>query len=349
MLKKTLSLIFLVMIPCFCWADGPSLDDKSLRQKFQKISRRISIKLSEKQRDPSLYKSQLKKLEALLASAADPDSGTVQVIRLFKASIHLELKQGEQGLAELTKIEAMKPNARIMSSIYQHRARYFIRKRDVGAMKKLVDDAKALPLDDKTLERLVGSYYLLKARELSKYDKRDEINRIIKDAEAARVDYKTVDLMKREIARCAFALGKELPDFKVKDSNGKELSIALYKGKVVLVDFWASWCVPCRNELPTLQKLYKKYHSKGFEIIGVSLDQKAALFNKYIKDQGLSWRQYFDGKGWRNVLARKYLVDALPTTFLLDAQGKVLAKDIRVDSLEVALKKALGIVDKSDE
>jgi thiol-disulfide isomerase/thioredoxin len=342
MLKRPMLIVLLLLWPGFLGAQESKLDDATLQEQAQKIARRIALKLSENQRDLALYKPQLDKLDGLIGQADNPAGAGVRSIRLYKASVLLELKQGEKGLAELAKVEAMRPKPKVLESIYQQRARYYIRKRDVKALGALLEKAKKV-LDDKTIELLKGSYYLLKARNLSRHDKHDELQRLIKDAEAERVDHKMVSLMRREIARCAFALGKTFPDFQVKDIEGKGLSVADYKGKVVLVDFWATWCAPCRSELPMLMDLYKKYQPKGFEIIGISLDEKEKTFKGFIKRAKMPWRHYYDGKGWRNKLARKYLVDALPATFLLDGEGKILAKDIRVDTLEAALKKALGI------
>lgn len=336
------STILIMSAASLALAQSTPLSDKDFQAKAQKLARRITLKLSENQRDPSLYKKQLKDLDDLIKSAANPGSPVVLTARLFKASTHLELRQGKECLAELATLEKTKPTGRMLNQIYQYRARLFIRQHQVAEMEKLVKKAKTVALDDEVRDAIIGSFYLLKARELSKRDKRDELVRTIKDAEAARVDYKTVSLMKREIARCAFAIGKAFPDFKVKDQQGKDLSLSAYKGKLVLVDFWATWCGPCRSELPELMGIYKKYKDKGFEIIGISLDKNEKLFKSFVKRQEITWPQYFDGKGWRNALARRYLIDSLPAAFLIDQDGKILAKDIRVDDLEDAVKKALA-------
>jgi thiol-disulfide isomerase/thioredoxin len=91
--------------------------------------------------------------------------------------------------------------------------------------------------------------------------------------------------------------GVVFPDFNEKDLAGEPLSIAKFKGKVVLVDFWATWCGPCRGELPNVLAAYKKYHDKGFEIIGISLDRDENALKSFIKENGMVWPQYFDGLG----------------------------------------------------
>jgi len=136
-------------------------------------------------------------------------------------------------------------------------------------------------------------------------------------------------------------VGLEFPDFQVNDSDGKPLSLDQFKNKVVLIDFWATWCPPCVDEMPNIVKAYTKYHNQGFEIIGVSLDQNESRFLKFIENNGMTWRQYYDGKGGNNELARKYSIDSIPSTFLLDSNGKIIAKNLRGSALEEAIKEAV--------
>ena len=140
----------------------------------------------------------------------------------------------------------------------------------------------------------------------------------------------------------ALVEGSKFPDFQEKDLDGKPLSIANYKGKVVLIDFWATWCGPCVGELPNVIKTYEKQHKDGFEIIGISLDQSEAKLKSFIKDKHVTWQQYFDGQGWSNKLSSKYGVMSIPATYLLDGEGKILGKDLRDQELEKAVTKALA-------
>jgi thiol-disulfide isomerase/thioredoxin len=145
----------------------------------------------------------------------------------------------------------------------------------------------------------------------------------------------------KKISR-ALAEGSKFPDFEEKDVAGKPLSIAKFKGKVVLVDFWATWCGPCVHELPNVLETYKKHHDKGFEIIGISLDKDKDKLLGFTESQKMSWPQFFDGKGWGNKLAVKYGVNSIPMTYLLDAEGKIIGKSLRGDDLEQAVAKALA-------
>lgn len=138
-------------------------------------------------------------------------------------------------------------------------------------------------------------------------------------------------------------VGKEFPDFPkgVKTTDGKELNLARFKGKVLLVDFWATWCPPCRAEVPNLVKVYKEYNPKGFEIVGISFDEKREDFDKYIEENAMPWPQYFDGKGWQNEVGPTYGIQSIPTMYLLDKDGKVVTTDLRGEKLEEELAKLI--------
>ena len=140
----------------------------------------------------------------------------------------------------------------------------------------------------------------------------------------------------------SLAVGSRFPDFSEVDVEGKPLSIGRFKGKVVLVDFWATWCGPCIMELPSVLSTYQKYRDKGFEILGISLDQDKQAMMTFAASRGMGWPQFFDGKLWENKLAQKYGVMSIPATYLLDAQGNIIAKDLRGPDLEAAVAKALA-------
>ena len=129
-------------------------------------------------------------------------------------------------------------------------------------------------------------------------------------------------------------VGKKFPDFAEKDLAGNPLSLSAYKGKVVLVDFWATWCGPCVGELPNVLAAYKKYHGQGFEIVGISLDEDQAKLTSFLKEQGMTWAQFFDGKGWENKLAVKYGVESIPASFCSTGKGTIIAKNLRGPALD---------------
>ena len=142
--------------------------------------------------------------------------------------------------------------------------------------------------------------------------------------------------------QASLVVGAAFPGFTDADVAGKPLSLDAYRGKVVLVDFWATWCGPCVAELPNVLETYRTYHARGFEIIGISLDKDLNVLTTFIKDHNMSWQQYFDGRGWENKLAAKYGIRSIPTTLLLDGKGRIVAKDLRGNALPAELAKLLG-------
>ena len=141
----------------------------------------------------------------------------------------------------------------------------------------------------------------------------------------------------------AVSIGAIAPDFTQNDTEGKPVSLASFRGKYVLIDFWASWCGPCRAENPHVVKAFNEYKDKNFTILGVSLDQPNAKdkWLKAIADDGLTWTQVSDLKFWKNEAAALYAVRAIPQNFLLDPQGKIIAKNLRGDALAAKLAEVI--------
>ncbi len=141
----------------------------------------------------------------------------------------------------------------------------------------------------------------------------------------------------------ATAVGNNFTDIKGLTPDGKPLALSdiAGKGKYVLVDFWASWCPPCRKDMPEVVKLYNQYKSKGFEIVGVSLDSDNAAWVKGIKDLKITWPQVSDLKGWQTELGGAYAVNSIPHMVLLDKEGKIVANKITVPELSDKLAELL--------
>lgn len=207
---------------------------------------------------------------------------------------------------------------------------------------KIVDAANAQMIAK--LEQNTSMYSSLMAIQALEPDKYSEIYQAV-DAGLSKKypNDKNVrmfhDLVKSMVATM---VGQVAPDISLPNPSGEELSLSSFKGKVVLIDFWASWCGPCRKEMPNVVKAYAKFKGKGFEIFGVSLDQDQARWEEAIKKDGITWPQVSDLKQWNSSVVRLYNIQGIPYTVLIDREGKILAKNLRGAELESKLMEVLN-------
>ncbi|WP_438482456.1 TlpA family protein disulfide reductase [Oleiharenicola lentus] len=194
----------------------------------------------------------------------------------------------------------------------------------------------------------VASIHLMKARlYLEVFDEGDKALVILKSVKADFPNTEVgknldsiIDAVEKQIASAnVLAVGKPFANFTATDLAGKEFSLDAFKGKVVLIDFWATWCGPCVAELPHVQAAYEKYHAKGFEIIGLSLDRERSKLDDFLAKNKMPWTHHLDENG---KIAQENGINSIPSTFLLDKEGKIVAKDLRGDALEKELAKLLN-------
>jgi len=135
-------------------------------------------------------------------------------------------------------------------------------------------------------------------------------------------------------AEAQLPVGSLVPEISLPNTKDSLVNLSSFRGKVVLVDFWASWCAPCRYANPGVQKLYKKYKDRGFEVFAVSIDTKKPAWLKAIKQDRLTYTQVNDAAGWYSKVTETYFVEEIPTSFLLDKNGKLVAVDAEGAALD---------------
>ena len=177
-----------------------------------------------------------------------------------------------------------------------------------------------------------NSLYLLAEGVNLSYAQIDSLMRLL-DSSLNRSPYRgTAENTRKRIA--VAETGKPFPDTRLSDTSGNSIPVSKYLGKTVLIDFWSSWCGPCRQQIPGLRKLYKKYNKAGFEIIGVSMDTDKKAWLKAIADDGQTWPQYCElVKFSVNKMARRFYIYGIPANFLIDRNGVIVGQDLSPDQV----------------
>jgi peroxiredoxin len=184
----------------------------------------------------------------------------------------------------------------------------------------------------KSLVSLSATRYLDQQKDMDIYEsllaslaKEYPESRYVKDFESMVADLKRLPV------------GSAAPEIKLNNPDGKQISLSSFRGKIVLVDFWASWCGPCRKENPHVVEMYRKFKNKNFEIFGVSLDENINAWKEAVKKDGITWTQVSELKKWDSDVAKAYQVDAIPYTVLIGKDGKIIAKGLTGAELEQKL------------
>jgi peroxiredoxin len=135
------------------------------------------------------------------------------------------------------------------------------------------------------------------------------------------------------------SVGGTAPDFKVKTISEEDISLSAFKGKYVLLDFWASWCAPCRKENPNVLKAYNAFKDQNFTVVGFSMDESKVAWKKAVEADGMPWMQISDLRAWKGDVSKLYGIEGIPANFLIDPNGKIIARDLRGEKLEIELNR----------
>lgn len=176
------------------------------------------------------------------------------------------------------------------------------------------------------------------------YESMDESIRNTKPGKKIKEQIDSIEKAKNNpsAAPTSVSIGGIAPDFSAKTPEGKVVSLKESMGKVTIIDFWASWCGPCRKENPNVVAMYNELHSKGLNIVGVSLDDDMSKWQEAIAKDKITWTQISNLKKWSEPIAKMYQVEQIPTTFILDASGKIVAQDLRGDELKAKVNELLN-------
>jgi peroxiredoxin len=192
----------------------------------------------------------------------------------------------------------------------------------------------------------IGMAYVLLARSYSEGHRLEDIGTLATAIEQAKVDPAAIAQVKGLARQAAIIPGKPFPAFSFTDTTGVTHALSDYRGKILLLDFWATWCPPCVAELPNVKTVYDAHHAAGFEVVGISLDQDRSKLDAFVSSKGLPWIQAFDGKGWQNEIAQSFAIMSIPAPFLIDGEGNLIARDLRGEELAAAVKKAVEALPK---
>lgn len=224
-----------------------------------------------------------------------------------------------------------------------------------GAIALLEERYKALPEDKSELD-LSSAFGELVVPLIQLYrmdGNKEKAVQFIEEVRGAFKDHAMIDTINESLDEFSKVFDQpgvgDTLDISFTAIDGREINLADLKGKVVLVDFWATWCVPCLKVMPEVKALYNDFHDRGFEIIGISLDSDKDKLANFVAKEEIAWPQYFDGEGWDNEIARRYGIESIPATFLIGPDGLIEASEAPVDTLRARIESLLASAESTTE
>ncbi|RBP47549.1 thiol-disulfide isomerase/thioredoxin [Roseimicrobium gellanilyticum] len=287
-----------------------------------------------------------KKVEAAMKSIKQPETrpkSREEAVEMLKKGL-AEYDAAAKAFSEKAPTDARRWEAKYFE-LEISRARDFVGQKDAPSADKLADEILNAP--DASAEMKANATGMKLVNRVQNLDESPGGETAwAKDAEAylkANPQSKFAPMFEQKLKSITALAGiKDKPlDLKFTAVDGREIDLSKMRGKVVLIDFWAVWCGPCVAEMPNVLKAYEKLHPKGFEIVGISLDQDKAKLEAFVKDKGMAWPQYFDGKGWKNDISTKYGINSIPAMWLVDKKGMVVSTNAR-GKLEELVEKYLA-------
>lgn len=286
---------------------------------------------------PTFYELNLYGQRVVRLALLDED---VSVSYNFNEPSSLQI-EGSQDSKEMLKLEKLMEEYQL--SVNKLNEQYYeaMGKNDTESIKRIQSEAMTLETQQadrvkETITSMEGSFAALAAIGLLN-PKNDFqfIDELVAELNESYPNTVSIMQMKQQLDEMrALSVGQVAPDIELPNPDGQLVKLSDLRGKYVLIDFWAAWCKPCRQENPNVVRLYNQYKDKGFEVFGVSLDRTKEDWVKAIADDQLTWTHVSDLKYFNSVAAELYQIEAIPATYMIDPDGKIIAKDLRGPSLE---------------